>query len=100
MRISELELLLIIDLFGWFSNCSQELDGIASNIWLSRQTGILGDRSGAGSIMMSIAAPGLYYLNPSSFFASSFFKPPTLGKGRPESVTTNATTISSPLGAS
>src|SRR5208283_4468988 len=40
------------------------------------------------------------YLKPSSFFASSFFRPPIRGWGRPESVTTMTTTISSDRGAS
>lgn len=40
------------------------------------------------------------YLKPSSHFASSFSNPPILAKGRPESVTTRATTLSPSLGAS
>ena len=43
---------------------------------------------------------GTDYRRPSSFFASSFSRPPILGWGRPKLVTTRATTISSAMGAS
>src|SRR5262249_59589415 len=60
----------------------------------------LGERRGTGAEGEARQAESEFHRRPSSFFASSTVRPPTRACGRPPSVTTRTTRISSARGAS